>query len=144
MNAFLPGLAAALLLALPCPSPAQALPATPSTFHPKPVGSSTAAAGTTASPAPPSVRQVTYLTLSPLRPWISRDGKTLLGKLIAWEEAGPLDPAAPPIAASPTILKQNQARLLIEKKAFAIPLDRLSPADQKWILDLQARLAAKP
>ncbi len=137
-----PVLTAALLFALPSSSLAQALPTSPATFHPKPIGSSSAATGAASSPTPPALRQVSYLTLSPLRSWISRDGKTLLGKLIAWEDA--IGPAPPPLTGPPTALKQNKARLLIDKKTFEIPLDRLSPADQKFIQDLQARLDAKP
>ncbi len=139
--------AAALLLlfALPSLLPAQALPTSPTTFKTKPVGAATSGAALVPTPAP--LRQVTYLTLSPLRPWNSRDGKTLLGKLIAWEDTvtlGPPSPTPPSPPPKPTVLRQNKARLLIEKKACEIPLDRLSPEDQKFIQDLHARLAASP
>jgi hypothetical protein len=143
---------------LAAPSWAQVVPATPTRFTTRPIGEATASTGATvngtskAAPVP-TVRQVTtYLTLSPLRQWNSTDGKARMGKLIAWEETvtttkGPAAAPAPPsepITTKPTILKDNKARLLIDNKAYEVPLERLAAEEQKFITELQAAIAAKP
>ncbi len=147
-------LAAYSLLLWPAVVAAQAVPTTPTKFSVKPVGNSTNTTGASINPPPaqPAVRKVTtYLTLSPLRQWNSTDGKSLMGKLIAWEEtvttsAAVEAAAAPtaPITTKPTVLKNNKARFLIDNKAYEVPLDRLAPAEQKFITDLQVAIAAKP
>ena len=138
------------------PAGEQVVPTTPTKFNTRPVGGATASTGATvnstssATPAR-SVRQVTYLTLSPLRQWNSTDGKSLMGKLIAWEEtvtttqgiAAPA-PQTAPITSKPTILKENKVRLLVETKAYEVPLDRLAADERKFITDLQTALAVKP
>ena len=141
----------ALLLAIPASAFAQAVPTTPTKFNTKPVGAATATTGATINPAStaPTVKHITYLTLSPLQQWTSTDGKSRMGKLIAWEETittGPVPVAAtaPPITTRPTVIKDGKARLLIDNKAYEVPLDRLDPAAQKFIQQLQANLAAKP
>lgn len=131
---------------------AQAVPTTPTKFDIKPVAGPTASAGATISPnsTKPTVRQTTYLTLSELRQWKSTDGKTLMGKLIAWEEtvttttSTPAPVADKPITNKPTVLKNNKARLLVDNKAFEVPLDRLGAEEQKFIQQLHTRLTAKP
>lgn len=146
---FLPAL---LLLGLPPAVPAQAVPTTPTKFDTKPVTGPTSSAGATIAPnsTKPVIRQTTYLTLSDLRQWTSTDGKTLMGKLIAWEEtvtnstAAPAPVADKPITGKPTVLKNNKARLLVDRKAYEIPLERLGPAEQKFIQELHSRLTAKP
>ncbi len=144
-------LTSALLLAVPAAALAQVVPTTPTKFSTKPVGAATATTGATINPpsTAPAVKHITYLTLSPLRQWTSTDGKTLMGKLIAWEEtvtSGPTPQAAtaPPITTRPTVLKNNQVRLLIDRKAYPVALERLDPASRKFIEELQANLASKP
>ena len=124
----------ALLLAIPAAALAQVVPTTPTKFSTKPVGAATATTGAAISPpsTAPAVKQITYLTLSPLRQWTSTDGKTLMGKLIAWEET--VTPG----------LKNNQVRLLVDHKAYPVPLERLDPDARKFIGELEAQLAAKP
>ena len=155
MKADFPLLAAGLLCFLCAQSGAQVVPTTPTRFTTKPVGESTASTGatiqgTSAPSAAPTFRQVTYLTLSPLRQWNSTDGKSRMGKLIAWEEtvtttkgAAP-SPQSAPITTKPTVLKENKVRLLIDNKAYEVPLDRLAAEEQKFIKDLQAAITAKP
>jgi hypothetical protein len=146
---FLPAL---LFLGLSAAAPAQVVPTTPTKFDIKPVTGPTASAGATISPnsTKPTVRQTTYLTLSDLRQWKSTDGKTLMGKLIAWEEtvttttSTPAPVADKPITNKPTVLKNNKARLLVDNKAFEVPLDRLGAEEQKFIQQLHTRLTAKP
>jgi hypothetical protein len=141
-------LSLAAVLAFPRICPAQvAVPTTPKKFDIKPITGSTATAGATVNPSStaPSVRQTTYLTLSPLRQWSSSDGKTLMGKLIAWEETttttaakAPADAAA--ITTRPTIVRGDKVRLLIDHKAFEIPLARLGAGEQEFIQKLQTYL----
>ena len=152
---FLPFPAAAFLLAFPGAALAQVVPTTPTKFSIKPVGSPTASTGATINRNPAttssSIRQVIYLTLTPLRQWNSTDGKSLMGKLIAWEETftttkGSTAPTPPssPIATKPTVLKDNKVRFLIDQKSYEVPLDRLAAEEQKFIKDLQTAIAAKP
>ena len=152
---FLPFHAAAFLLAFPGTALAQVVPTTPTKFSIKPVGNPTASTGATINRTPAttssSIRQITYLTLSPRRQWKSTDGKSLMGKLIAWEETvtttkGSTAPtlSSAPIATKPTILKDNKVRFLVDQKSYEVPLDRLAAEEQKFIKDLQTAIAAKP
>lgn len=131
-------------------SQAQTTPVTPTTptkFDTKKVGAATSTNGAAITPSStaPTVRRITYLTLSPLRQWTGTDGKTLMGKLIAWEEIVDSNPSKPlstkPITEKPTLLKDNRVRLLIDNKAFEVPLTRLGAEDQKFIQTIQAGLA---
>ena len=144
-------LTSALLLAVPASAMAQVVPTTPTKFSTKPVGAATATTGAAINPpsTAPTVKQITYLTLSPLRQWTSTDGKTLMGKLIAWEETvtsgpTPQSATAPPVTTRPTVLKNNQVRLLVDRKAYPVALERLDPDARKFIGELEAQLAAKP
>jgi hypothetical protein len=147
----------ALFLVMAGLATAQTVPVTPTTpthFDIKPVTGPTSSAGATITPGStaPLLKQTTYLTLSAERAWTNPAGKTLTGKLIAWEQttATTTDTPAPvadkPITSTPTVLKNGKVRLLIDRKAFEIPLDQLDPASQKLIQDLNARLhpAAAP
>ena len=101
------------------------------------------------SQSKPIVQQIIYIVISEARQWTSTDGKTLMGKLIAWEETVTTGPApqsatAPPVTTRPTVLKNNQVRLLIDHKAYPVPLERLDPDARKFIGELQAHLVAKP
>ena len=144
---------AGLLALLPLTVCGQAVPATPTKFTTRPVGSATGTTGASINPpaTKSTIRQVTYLTLSPLRQWNSTDGKSLLGKLIAWEEnvtttsgtTAPITQSAP-LTTKPTVLKNNKARLLVENKAYELALDRLGADEQKFIQDLHKALSIKP
>jgi hypothetical protein len=72
-----------------------------------------------------------------------------MGKLIAWEETvttgpTPQSTTAPPVTTRPTVLKNNQVRLLVDRKAYPVALERLDPDARKFIGELEAQLAAKP
>lgn len=133
---------------------AQVVPTTPTKFDMRRLGdASSSSAGISATPKPPQTtyREVTYISLSPLRQWKSTDGKSLLGKLIAFEDfvvtttgAAP-DPkaAAPQMPAKPTVVRDGKARLLIESKAFEVPLERLGEEERKFIEQLQTAIAGK-
>lgn len=146
----------ALLLAIPGLAMAQAqtvpvTPTTPTQFEIKPVTGATAEAGATVASKPaaaPAIKLTTYLTLSPERPWTGPGGKILHGKLIAWEQTTTTGPPAPiadkPITATPTVLQNGKVRLLIDRKAFTVPLDQLDLDSQKLIQDLHTRLHPAP
>ncbi|MCB1225854.1 MAG: hypothetical protein KDK99_08610 [Verrucomicrobiales bacterium] len=147
----------AVLLAAPLAGWAQVVPTTPTKFTTRATGNLSEGSGTAslnaATPKSSSItRHVSYLVLSPARAFTSNDGKTLVGKLIAWEqtvvevETGkPLPEAqAPALNGPPTVLRADQVRLLIGQKAYELPLKRLSPEDQAFIKDLDQRLHPAP
>jgi len=131
---------------------AQVVPTTPTKFDMRRMGdASSSSAGVNAKPKPPQTtyREVTYVTLSPPRQWKSTDGKSLLGKLIAFEDfvvtttGSKPDPAAPAptMPAKPTVVRDGKARLLIGSKAFEVPMDRLGEDEKKFILQIQTSIA---
>jgi hypothetical protein len=85
------------------------------------------------------VKYITYLTLSVSRIWQSNDGKTLEGKLIAFEDLvveapkGQEAPPAPEAPKHPTVVRNGKIRVLIDRKAVEIPLARLSHGDQEFV-----------
>ncbi len=101
-------------------------------------------------PVPQTNRATTYITLTLERAWTNSEGKTLQGKLIAFEDmvvevpAGQtIEPAKPP--AHPTVVdKEGKVRLLINNKPFVLPLDKMSPADQVEIRKIESAHAPKP
>lgn len=142
---------------------AQVVPATPTKFKTRGVGTSTSSSssvvggggGATVGVAQPKpsetiVRTVTYLSLSPIRQWTSADGRPLLASLIAFEEsvtetrkdATQPSPAPPPVQGKPTLIKEGKVRLLASKVPHEVPLEKLSTADREFVLDLQKKIAA--
>jgi hypothetical protein len=128
---------------------AQVIPATPKKFGKRsisnngPSGASITTNGGSISlgpsvPASTRMLYTTHVTLSESRQWKSTDGKSLLGRLIAFEDitteiergAAP-PPFSPP--ANPTVVKEGKARLLINMKPYELPLDRLSEADREFV-----------
>lgn len=162
MKAFRQLLSLAALPALTSMLSAQAVtpipvtPTTPQSFKIKPVGESASAGATVAPSAVPAVKQTTYVTLGSPRQWKSADGNSRIGTLIAWEQSvltipvtDKNNPAAgkatpPSIAGKPTIVRDGKIRLLIERKAYEVPLDRLGSDEQDYIQKFQTSLAAKP
>ncbi len=115
-------------------------PATPSRFKTRTVESTASYDGTMKPlPNPPAtVRTVTYYTLLTARQWRSTDGKSLLGSLIAFEEAvvetkGAAPVSAPTPPAKPTIVRQGKARLLVNGRPVEVPLERLVAEDRELI-----------
>ncbi len=98
---------------------------------------------------PAKNRYVTHVVLSESRIWQSADGKTLDGKLLAFEDvvsevpAGAPAPAAPEPPKQPTVVKDGKVRLLVGRKPFEIPLSRLIKADQDFIEQIRAGIAKK-
>jgi hypothetical protein len=105
-------------------------------------------------PAEKTVRTTTYIALGESRQWKSADGKTLIGKLIAFEDltvevklapGQQPQPAAPPVMPDkPTVVREGKARLLIDSKPFEVALDRLSEEDRKLVEGIKAAVDAKP
>lgn len=99
-------------------------------------------------PPPQTSRATTYITLTPDRTWKNLEGKTLQGKLIAFEDmvmevaAGQI-PEPPKPTAHPTVVKEGKVRLLIHKKPFVIDIHTLSAADQEEIRSIEAAHARK-
>ncbi|HRK13150.1 MAG TPA: hypothetical protein PK490_02615, partial [Prosthecobacter sp.] len=105
-NHILPAVVLAFWTVCLAPLAAQVvIPATPKKFKTRSTGGG--GSGGTATPASPSrqptvVREIQYFTVSDARQWKSTDGRSLLGKLIAFEQSEqtyvdgqPSGPAAP-------------------------------------------------
>jgi hypothetical protein len=138
---------------------AQVVPTTPTKFGKRNVGNVSDGGGSAniglspnATQPKPTVREVSYIALSDARQWSSTDGKTLVGKLIAFEQTEQTLPAgqtansntsAPVLPSRPTLIRQGNVRLLVQQKAFELPLDRLSQPDRDFIQQLDAAIAKK-
>ena len=131
---------------------AQVVPATPRRFTQRaltPGGSSTAGVEGTPRPAAPEVREVMHIVLSQHRLFRSTDGKTLFGRVIAFDPPAPApgqpvppaDPSQPlPPGTKPTVVRDGKARLLVDSKAFEVPLERLSEDDRRFVEEIRARI----
>ena len=146
MNARLP--AAVILSLTGCLTlKAQVVPATPTKFDTRRIGEA-ASGGSTVNVTPPrtqtTVKTITYIVLGEPRQWKMGDGKSFVGKLIAFEdlvaEGGAPSPAPPK---NPTVVRDGKARVLVNAKPFEIALDRLGSEERKFIEDTRTALAAK-
>ncbi|MBK8094368.1 MAG: hypothetical protein IPK32_20995 [Verrucomicrobiaceae bacterium] len=127
-----------------------ATPTTPSRFSQREVtgGSSTGTASVNvqAPKGDSTARLVSHYSFGEARQWKSTDGRSLIGKMIAFEDiiiekkaatageaAAALKTApAPPPPAKFTLLRDGKIRLLVNNKPFEIPLDRLSDEDRAF------------
>lgn len=98
---------------------------------------------------PKNARYTTHIVLSESRIWSASDGKTLTGKLIAFEDIvvetpqGTAQPVLPQPPAKPTVIRDQKVRFFINQKAVEVPLARLGQADQELIAQIQAGIAKK-
>ena len=137
---------------------AQVVPTTPTKFTKRNVGNMSDSGGSAniglspnATQPKPTVREISYIALSDARQWTSSDGKALVGKLIAFEQSEQVLPTGqstsntttPVLPARPTLIRQGNVRLLVQQKAFELPLDRLSQPDRDFIQNLDAAIAKK-
>jgi hypothetical protein len=101
--------------------------------------------GVSVTPAQPETRLITYVVLSESRLWTSSDGKPLEAKLIAFEDmvVKAEGTAAPTPPANPTVIRDGNARLLVNKKPVILPLERLSSPDREFIERIRESLAKK-
>ena len=95
-----------------------------------------------------AVRHITRVVLSATRQWQSADGRTLLGKLIAFEDLTAEVPVGAPVPAMeppahPTVVKDGRARLLVRNKPYELPLERLSDPDREFVESVRAALARR-
>lgn len=129
-----------------------AVPTTPKNFTMRKMGDTSASAGI-ASPTKPAetvYRMVTYVALTPPRQWKSADGRSLLGKLIAFEdmvvESKNVAPPAnekPVMPATITVVRDGKARLLVDQKPFEVSLDRLGEDEKTFVKNIDAAVKAK-
>ena len=146
MNALLP---AAVLLAIAGSQPlrAQALPTTPTKFDTERIGAAVRGGGTVGivSAKPTTVvRTVTHIVFGEPRQWMMSDGKSFIGKLIAFEDIVAVGNATPPaLPKNPTVVREGKARVLVNSKPFEIALGRLGADERKFIEETRVALAAK-
>lgn len=130
---------------------AQVVPTTPKKFATREIGAggSSSAGVSVPPPKPATVRTVTYITLTPPRQWTSSDGRSLLGKLVAFEDffvetvAGQPAPPMPELRAPPTVVKDGKARLLVSDTPYEIALEKLSAGDREFIEKIRQAVAKK-
>lgn len=141
-------------MALTCVSSAQTVtPATPGKFKVRQIGDGSTTSGVNVIPKdaekPASARYTTHIVLSESRIWSASDGKTLTGKLIAFEDIvvettqGAAEPVIPKPPAKPTVIRDQKVRFIIDKKTVEVPLARLGQADQELIRQIQSDIAKK-
>jgi hypothetical protein len=91
----------------------------------------------------PKARYVTYAVLSVSRIWTSTEGKTIQGKLIAFEDMvveapkGEPAPPSPSPPESPTVIRDGKVRLLVGDKPSEFPITRLREPDREFIEGVQ-------
>ncbi len=150
------------------PAHAQVVPGTPKKFTTRSTGVSSGSTATTitgggsasigvpAQRPPTIVRTTTYISLSDARQWTRTDGRSVVGKLIAFEDivveevkpnGAPAAPAAatkPQMPANPTVVKDGKARLYIAgKPPYEVPLEQLSEQDRAFVEGIKAVAALK-
>lgn len=150
-----------MVLASTLPAAAQvAAPSTPRKFETRSVNGAGGSTGVSITPASqPSnttkVRLVSYFSLSDTRQWKSSDGRSLVGSIIAFEDAVTEVDAATPAAAKAaaqkappatpparyTLVRDGRVRLLVNHKPFEVMLERLSDEDRKFVGELQRKLS---
>lgn len=135
---------------------AQIVPTGPNKFTTRGLGDRGEGLGSVGfSPVKPQTtsRTVTHIALGDARQWKVTDGRTFVGKLIAFEDivseskvekgAQPVPAAAPAIPAKPTVVKDDKARLLVAAKVYEMALASLGEEDRKFIEGIRAGIAAK-
>jgi hypothetical protein len=149
-----------LVFALALPLAAQVVsPATGKKFETRTINGSGGNTGVSINnvPQPPATtkaRLTSYFILGEARQWKNKDGRSVVGAIITFEDAvveiDAANPAAareavgkaPPakLPAKPTLIRDGKLRLLVNQKPFEVPLDQLSEEDRKYVDDLNARL----
>ena len=146
MNALLP--AAVILTFGSLPLHAQAVPATPTKFDTRRLGdAASGGSGVNAVPTRPQtvVKTTTHIVLGEARQWKMSDGKSYIGKLIAFEDIVMMGnaAAAPVVPKNPTVVRDGKARLLVDAKAYVVPLQSLGEEERKFIEEVRVAIAAK-
>lgn len=138
-----------------------ATPTTPTKFGKRDIsGGSTngnASVNAATTPAEATARITSHYSFGEARQWKSADGRSLVGKMIAFEDAvievrRPTATEAQAAAmASPapkppekfTLLREGKIRLLVNNKPFEVPLDKLSTDDQAFARQVEATVNPK-
>jgi len=105
-----------------------------------------------------TVRTISYIVLGPDREWTNTDGQVITAKVIAWQDsveqtvtpgkptAEQTNPTANPDDIPhhfiPVVIKNDQVRILRNRQAFALPLNRLSEDDQAYVRQLDEAVRA--
>lgn len=129
--------------------PTPVTPTTPTRFGTRNLGNTSSSGVIGITPAKPAVtRQVTHIVIGQPRQWKMTDGKSFVGKLIAFEDlvvemkAGEATPA-PVVPPKPTVVQNGNARFLVNSKPYTLALARLGEEERKVIEETRAALAAK-
>jgi len=138
-----------------------ATPTTPTKFGKRGIsgGTSTGNASVNASTAPSeaTARLTSHYSFGELRQWKSTDGRSLLGKMIAFEDAvielkrptaaeaqsAAMAAPAPKPPEKFTLLREGKIRLLVNNKPYEVPLDKLSADDQAFARQVEATVNPK-
>ncbi|MBK8036602.1 MAG: hypothetical protein IPK22_05630 [Verrucomicrobiaceae bacterium] len=151
-----------IFLALSMTALAQiATPTTPTKFGQRGISGGTNSGNAAVNVAPAAseatARITSHYSFGELRQWKSADGRSLLGKMIAFEDAvievkrQPAAEAQSAAMAAPapkppekfTLLREGKIRLLVNNKPFEVPLDKLSAEDQAFAKQVEATVNAK-
>jgi hypothetical protein len=149
MKAFLP--AAVIAFIVPSVTHSQVVPTTPTKFTTRGIGDSSASSGVGVATVKPqaTTRQITHIVLGEPRQWKLVDGKSFVGKLIAFEDIvieaqkGAAPAAAPVVPPKPTLVRNGNARFLVNSKPYELPMERLGADERKFIDETRAAIAAK-
>lgn len=146
MNTLLP-VAVVLAFAASLPVSAQVIPTTPKKFDTRGIGDAqgTNSVGFTKVPPKVTVKTTTHIVLGDPRQWKLADGKSYIGKLIAFEDIVTEGNAtAPPVVPkNPTVVRDGKARLLVNAKPYEVPLQNFGADERKFIEDTRTAIAAK-
>jgi hypothetical protein len=151
MNALLP---AAMMLAFAGSPPlyAQTVPVAPTTpgkFDTRGIGDAVNGGGTVGfTPGKPqtTMKTITHIVLGEPRQWKLGDGRSFIGKLIAFEDIVTMGNAAsaPVVPKHPTVVRDGKARLFVDGKVYEVTLQSFGEEERKFIEATRAMLAAKP
>lgn len=95
------------------------------------------------------ITETTYVSLSDFRQWTSTDGKALVGRLLAFEQntvtvtSATTSDAKPVLPAQITVVRDGKVRLLVQTKAYELPLERLCEADRVLIEKIRSAIASQ-
>ena len=138
-----------------------ATPTTPAKFAKRDVssGASTNSASVNATPAAgqSTARITSHYSFGDARQWKSTDGRSLVGKMIAFEDAvievkrptaaearaAAMSAPAPKPPAKFTLVRDGKIRLLVNNKPYEVALDRISEDDRAFAKQVEESLNRK-